>query len=80
MGMQLCKSAYEDLIKEDLVWIKDMMEKHDPHLLEGKHIVDVLKCSVCLIYGEQTSLCNRLTCKTPKRKDTEQYGRNAEKD
>ena len=69
MGMQLSEPAYEDLIKKDLEWLKDMMGKHDPHSLEGKHIGDVLKCSVCLIYGEQTSLCNRLTCKTPKRNE-----------
>lgn len=65
MGMQIDKSSYEKLIREDIEWL----EANTEHSCERMHIEDVLKCSVCMIYGEQTSLCSRLNCKTPKRKD-----------
>ena len=60
MGMMMDKSSYEKLIKEDIDWLMTNTE----HSLERMHILDVLKCSVCFIYDEQTSLCSRLTCRT----------------
>lgn len=60
MGMQMDKSSYEKLIKEDIDWLMNNTE----HSIERMHILDVLKCSVCLIYNEQTTLCGRRTCRT----------------
>ena len=69
MGMQIDKSSYEKLIREDIEWL----EANTEHSCERMHIEDVLKCSVCMIYGEQTSLCSRLNCKTPKRMEKEDF-------
>lgn len=65
MGMMIDMKSYEQLVREDLEWLHEVMEGHNPDSIEGKHIEDVLKCSVCMIYGRQTSLCSRLNCKTP---------------
>ena len=65
MGMQIDMKSYEQLVREDLTWLHRMMREYSPSSLEGKHIEDILKCSVCMLYGKQTSLCKRLNCKTP---------------
>ena len=51
MGFMIDKSSYQKLVDEDLKWLDDIMAKHDPHSLEGKHIRDIVVWSVGALYG-----------------------------
>jgi hypothetical protein len=50
MGMIMNRSSFEKLIDEDIKWLEDIMQKTNPHSLEGKHIVDCLKMMPELLY------------------------------
>ena len=64
MGMIICKSAYEKLVKQDIGWLDKMMEEHSPYSLEGKHLRDIAICSVCLLYGSKMEgMCPNPLCK-----------------
>ena len=50
MGMTMDKKSFEGLIDEDIKWLKETMEKTNPHSLEGKHIIGCLKMMPELLY------------------------------
>lgn len=50
MGMIVDRKTFETLIDGDLKWLENIMKEHDPHSLEGKHIVDCLKMMPELLY------------------------------
>lgn len=49
MSIQMNKTAYEQLIREDVAWLNQMGEGS----LKSKHIESVLNESVSLLYGHQ---------------------------
>ena len=52
MGFMMNREAYQKLVDEDIEWLDKIMTEHDPHSLEGKHIREIVKSSVDMIYGK----------------------------
>ena len=51
MGLTLCKSAYEKLVKEDIEWLLKQ-----PRTLEREHIKQILDISPKREYDDQNAL------------------------
>ena len=53
MSQKLSREGYEKLIDEDIAWLQRVAERTDRGMivsLEGRHIVDVLRASIDLLY------------------------------
>lgn len=58
MSTRLNREAYQKLIDEDIKWLKAQVpadkkfKDGTPHILEARHILDVLNWSVGCLYGD----------------------------
>lgn len=67
MSTTIDKNTYLNLIDEDIDWL----ENHTERTVERMHILAVLKCSVCMIYGGWNPFCDNPFCSKRVNKDKE---------
>ena len=60
MGTMMNRDAYQKLVDENIEWLMKQ-----PRSLERDHIVEIVKCSVGMIYDppRKRNFCERLTPK-----------------